>query len=269
MHQKKKAVVKWHREMKVLTLVLLLNSPIILADDCSPPDRTFNTHRGYKEAGQKLAQKDEKLAGTGERLWYHPTKFRYRSTAGFGVKHTVATGHEGTDIVDKMGSPIYSASKGVVVYTLTSCRPRRSGFYDRYCGNGWGNHIVVYHGKNQAGEHIYTRYGHLNEVLVSEGQSVQGNELIATMGHSGASETPHLHFELGKTVDRKIKKCEPPQNFAKVYNPMLLKFQKSDSKFGEVETRYEGKVHRHRSDGKPYRYHSSQGSSPSNNTKNK
>ena len=62
----------------------------------------------------------------------------------------------------------------------------------RECGSGWGNHVVIYHGRG-----IYTRSAHLKpgSVAVKVGDQVSQGQQIASMGNSGRSELRHLHFE--------------------------------------------------------------------------
>jgi len=87
--------------------------------------------------------------------------------------------HNGLDFDGDFGSPIYAADSGVIVY---------SGWSDR----GYGNLIVVDHDGGWQ-----TFYAHMTEgTLAPCGTNVQKGQLIASMGSTGNSSGPHLHFEL-------------------------------------------------------------------------
>ncbi|MDX1613986.1 MAG: M23 family metallopeptidase [Candidatus Promineifilaceae bacterium] len=60
----------------------------------------------------------------------------------------------------------------------------------------YGNVVVIEHDFTVEGKAIYTLYGHLAEVLVQTGQSVEANEVIGLSGASGVADGPHLHFEV-------------------------------------------------------------------------
>ena len=85
--------------------------------------------------------------------------------------------HEGLDFSAPEGTPIRSASGGVV-RTVTQHR-------------GFGNMLEIDHG-----EGLITRYAHAKVVLVKEGQLVTRGQLIARVGSTGLSTGPHLHFEV-------------------------------------------------------------------------
>jgi len=85
--------------------------------------------------------------------------------------------HNGVDIAAPMGSPIQAARAGVVTY---------SG--DR---GGYGNVVIIDHGDGNE-----TRYAHCERLDVQPGQRVAAGEVIATVGSTGRSTGPHLHFEL-------------------------------------------------------------------------
>jgi murein DD-endopeptidase MepM/ murein hydrolase activator NlpD len=63
----------------------------------------------------------------------------------------------------------------------------------------YGRYVLIHHGDGYT-----TRYGHTSVQLVSVGQGVRQNEVIALSGSSGRSTAPHLHFEIllnGEAVD--------------------------------------------------------------------
>ena len=66
---------------------------------------------------------------------------------------------------------------------------------------GQGNVVEITH----EGGYV-TRYAHLSDIKVSRGQRVQRGRRIASVGISGNSFAPHLHFELlkdGEYLDRR------------------------------------------------------------------
>ena len=110
--------------------------------------------------------------GTGTFTW--PTSERWLS----GYDYTPPV-HNGLDFAGRMGFPIFAADSGVVVY---------SGWSDR----GYGNLLVIDHARGWQ-----SFYAHLMDgSFVPCGSNVQKGQLIASMGSTGMSTGPHLHFEL-------------------------------------------------------------------------
>jgi murein DD-endopeptidase MepM/ murein hydrolase activator NlpD len=87
--------------------------------------------------------------------------------------------HNGVDFAAPSGSPVLAAADGVVVRTDS----RRSS----------GNSILVNHGNGYS-----TFYAHLGKVMVRNGQRVKKGSTIGTVGSSGMSVAPHLHYEVVK-----------------------------------------------------------------------
>ena len=85
--------------------------------------------------------------------------------------------HQGLDIAARPGTPVKATGHGVVTY---------SG-YD----GGYGKLVSIDHGYG-----IVTRYGHNSEVFVKIGQKVTRGEVIATVGNTGRTTGPHLHYEV-------------------------------------------------------------------------
>jgi murein DD-endopeptidase MepM/ murein hydrolase activator NlpD len=69
-----------------------------------------------------------------------------------------------------------------------------------FAGNerGYGNTVVIRRGE------VETRYAHLDRTEVKAGDVVSEEEVIGSVGTSGRSTGPHLHFEvtrLGEAVN--------------------------------------------------------------------
>jgi murein DD-endopeptidase MepM/ murein hydrolase activator NlpD len=108
-------------------------------------------------------------------------------TSNFGVRG--GDPHEGIDLRASVGTPVYAAHDGVILYS-------GSGI------SGYGKLVVV---KNAVG--ISTVYGHNSRLLVRKGQRVRRGQRIALSGSTGRSSGPHVHFEvrLGlKPVDPRV-----------------------------------------------------------------
>ncbi len=106
-----------------------------------------------------------------------------RLTSGFGARW--GSSHNGIDIANSIGTPIYATTDGVVVESGPA--------------SGFGMWVKLQHSDG-----TMSVYGHINESLVSEGQRVAAGEQIATIGNRGQSTGPHLHFEIWLDGSEKI-----------------------------------------------------------------
>ncbi len=100
---------------------------------------------------------------------------------GYGWRRDPFTGmrdfHQGLDLVAPLGTRVVAPADGIVT------RIGPSG--------GFGNSVFISHGYG-----IITRFGHLATCNVRVGQRVKRGDLIATVGSTGRSTGPHLHYEL-------------------------------------------------------------------------
>jgi muramidase (phage lysozyme) len=96
--------------------------------------------------------------------------------------------HAGIDIANVQGTPIFASCDGLVYKTQIGCRVG-----DDKCYGGYGNNIVLQHTNG-----YYTRYAHLHEINVAQGQKVRQGQQIGTMGTTGYSTSSHLHWEIRK-----------------------------------------------------------------------
>ncbi len=87
--------------------------------------------------------------------------------------------HAGVDFAGKEDSDIIAVASGVVTY---------SG--DRY---GYGNLVEINHGGG-----FTTRYAHCKELKAKVGDIVDKGQVLASMGSTGRSTGPHVHYEVRK-----------------------------------------------------------------------
>ena len=114
--------------------------------------------------------------------------------------------HDGIDISNNTGTPIYAADKGTVIRAQTSF-------------DGYGMNIVLKHSLPN-GDIVYTLYGHLSGFKVSAGETVARGQLIGVMGSTGNSTGPHLHFMIidgagydGPSCKYANSKCYRPRDY--------------------------------------------------------
>ncbi len=105
--------------------------------------------------------------------------YGYRTDPFYKVKKF----HSGVDFSAPIGTEIYATGNGVVKYL-------------RHSRRGYGNILIIDHGYGYR-----TLYSHIHEFKVKRGQEVKRGQLIATVGNTGKSTAPHLHYEVQK--DRK------------------------------------------------------------------
>jgi murein DD-endopeptidase MepM/ murein hydrolase activator NlpD len=93
--------------------------------------------------------------------------------------------HPGVDLAEAYGAEIHAAAAGRVVHAGPA--------------GGYGNMVEIDHGNGLA-----TRYAHMSETLVEEGQEVDKGAVLGKLGSTGRSTGPHLHYEVrvdGEPVD--------------------------------------------------------------------
>lgn len=102
-----------------------------------------------------------------------------------GVKTQGIHGRNGVDLAAPVGTPIYAAADGTVILA------KSSGW-----NGGYGEYIVIQHPNG-----TQTLYGHLSAVMISRGDKVTRGQRIGSLGSTGRSTGPHVHFEVHGAVN--------------------------------------------------------------------
>ena len=118
-----------------------------------------------------------------------PLKSYTRISSEYGWGKNPVSGvnklHAGTDFAAPAGTPIYAAASGYVQVAGWS-------------SGGYGNYVIIYHGKMPDGNASSTLYGHMRSVATSAGKYVNQGDLIGYVGSTGNSTGNHLHLEVWK-----------------------------------------------------------------------
>ncbi|MDD7511214.1 MAG: peptidoglycan DD-metalloendopeptidase family protein [Peptostreptococcaceae bacterium] len=116
------------------------------------------------------------VVGNGTYIW--PTQGVV--TSPFGPRpNFYGDFHTGIDIANSAGTPIVAAAAGTVI--------------GQGQDSAGGEYIIIYHGNGMSTAYWHMMHG---SIAVSKGQSVQQGQHIASMGSTGWSTGPHLHFEV-------------------------------------------------------------------------
>ncbi|QDH80155.1 M23 family metallopeptidase [Echinicola soli] len=143
----------------------------------------------YDELADKALNKEEYWASIPAIQPIHNEDLK-RLASGYGMRiHPilkVRKMHTGIDFSAPKGTPIYATGDGKVVEVKTEF-------------GGYGKSVTIDHGFG-----FETRYGHMNEFNVRRGQRIKRGDQIGTVGNTGSSTAPHIHYEVikdGRTIN--------------------------------------------------------------------
>ena len=176
-----------------------LGGPLSASEESYEPSSTYNIETVTANFATLLADREDQLAVL-ESLLLSESQQRETTLAGrpikwgwlssrYGYRTDPFTGrrawHNGVDFAGREDSDVISVAAGVVNWSGTR--------------HGYGNLVEINHGNG-----LVTRYGHNKELKVEVGDVVRRGETIGTMGSTGRSTGPHVHFEVyknGRAVD--------------------------------------------------------------------
>ena len=118
-------------------------------------------------------------------VWTDKT-YPYGSTRGGTLRP-----HHGVEFFVPTGTTVMAAGAGTVIFAgsdSTQILGPEPNFY--------GNTVVIQHQTAYKGFPVYTLYGHLSEVKVNVGDTVDSLQTVGFSGATGVADGPHLHFEV-------------------------------------------------------------------------
>ncbi len=117
-------------------------------------------------------------------LWPLEHIDRWRVSSPFGPRHSPFNGeralHRGIDLKAPSDTPVFATAAGIVIST-------------RYSNKGYGNTVRVLHFSGYE-----TLYAHLSHINIANYEMVYPGRQLGTVGSSGRSTGPHLHYEIRK-----------------------------------------------------------------------
>jgi len=145
------------------------------------------------------------------------SSYRYGATNN----HRYAT-HHGVEFPNSLGAPLVAVAPGIVYHAgndFTQLFGPDPNFY--------GNLVVLQLAQTWQGHTVYAVYGHMNEVVVQTGQTVNAGDLLGTVGATGIARGPHLHLEV---------RLDNPESYWDTRNPELW-LAPINSTYGTVAVR--------------------------------
>lgn len=164
-------LVKLNRDLEILGKKMVVQSRSY--DDLIEMARTKEKRLSARPAIQPISIKELTRFGSAFGMRMHPILKKWKM-------------HEGIDLTAPRGTEIFATADGVVLQAGPT-------------NGGYGRKILIDHGFGYR-----TLYGHCYEIIVKPGQKVKRGDVIGTVGSTGLSTRPHLHYEVhanGRKVD--------------------------------------------------------------------
>lgn len=137
--------------------------------------------KSYDEIVELAKNKDDMLRSTPS-IMPVANKNLTRVASGWGYRidpiYKVKRFHEGMDFTAPVGTKVYATGDGVIETVIEDF-------------SGYGKHVVINHGFGYK-----TLYGHLSSFNVKEGEKIKRGDVIGSVGNTGKSTGPHLHYEV-------------------------------------------------------------------------
>lgn len=135
-----------------------------------------------------------------------PLSGSYWISSGMGWREDPKTGklryHPGLDLAAAKGTPVVAAAPGTVLW---------AGRYPKEKSAAWWNHgnlVVLRHGET------VTLYAHLDEVEVVRGTQVVRGQTLGSVGTTGVTTGPHLHYEVRRSDESGVYMPVDPREVA-------------------------------------------------------
>ncbi len=165
-----------------------------LQEDNVAIDKKIQKMQAQIEEARKKAEEEEKNKGQNNTQNNGKPSSGGTSSVGFikpvnsyvttGMYYSTGSYHGAVDFGTEgiNGSPIFAVADGIVVTS------------ENLGNRSYGNYIIIYHPSCN----LYTLYAHgqNGSRLVSAGQTVKQGQQIMSVGSTGNSSGPHLHFEV-------------------------------------------------------------------------
>jgi len=118
---------------------------------------------------------------------------KFQKTVGYGMRlhaiYKIEKLHTGVDFIAPLGTPILAVQNATVIRV-------------QHSEKGYGNNVIL-----QIDEKTQVMYAHMDLIQVEVNQKITQASVIGTVGNTGLSTKPHLHFEVveeGNKVDPKV-----------------------------------------------------------------
>jgi murein DD-endopeptidase MepM/ murein hydrolase activator NlpD len=155
---------------------LTLTSALTIGQSVLIPDAELSTPTAVAKRTVRSVGFEPLLDG-----WNWPSIPGYFSCPVIGRLSQGLHGHNGIDLAAPVGTPLRASASGTVIIS------RSNGAWN----GGYGNFVVISHGNG-----TQSLYAHMSRTLVSVGEAVSQGETIGSIGMTGLTTGPHVHFEI-------------------------------------------------------------------------